>query len=290
MTQPNDAGASVPADAEAPVQDDGGTTVCADGTILCSGACIDPTSDPANCNGCGNPCASGVCGTSLSAPMTSQPAGWAFNGSAVFDSFVSSAALTQGAVALQAGTVLYSNPVAMDGMDATFGFRIGAGGGGRGDGMGFVLEQNGPAAVGASGGGLGMGGLTGFGVELDILDNEACGDSSDDHVGVDDLATCPAQAGMPTSLFEADVTSVLDLGDGQWHQAEVTLSSGAFSLTIDGTPIFSNVALTGVSAGPTYYVGFAGATGNSLTDDGGTGGYRQEVRDVVITFPTPRCL
>ena len=58
---------------------------------------------------------------------------------------------------------------------------------------------------------LGMDGLTGFGVELDIHNNGGCGDGSDDHVGVDSLADCSAMSGLPQSLFSTDVTSTLDL-------------------------------------------------------------------------------
>ena len=37
-------------------------TVCSPGTVLCAGRCVDPTSDPANCGGCGVSCGtSGVC-------------------------------------------------------------------------------------------------------------------------------------------------------------------------------------------------------------------------------------
>ncbi len=286
-TPPDGLDATAPDDASVAVDSQ---IVCTDGGIPCNGACVDPTSDPANCNGCGNACATSTCGTTIAAPMTAMPAGWAFNGTAVFDVSAPSAELTKQGVALQAGTVLYMNPIALDTFDATFGFRIGEGGGGRSDGMGFVLEQNGPSAIGGSGSGLGMAGLTGFGVEFDIFNNGACSDTSADHVGVDELAMCSAQAGMPTSVFEADLTSVVDVGDGEWHQAEIKLDAAALSLSIDGTPTFANVQISGISPGATYYVGFSGATGNSLLADGGFFGFRQEVRDVTITFPTPRCL
>jgi hypothetical protein len=39
-----------------------------------------------------------------------------------------------------------------------------------------------------------------------------------------------------------------------------------------------------------YYFGFAGGTGGLVPADGGSGGYRQEVKNIVVTFPTPRCL
>ena len=58
-----------------------------------------------------------------------------------------------------------------------------------------------------------MTGLTGYGFELDIHDNGTCGDTSDDHVGVDALTLCSASQGTPTSLASQDITATLDLGD-----------------------------------------------------------------------------
>jgi hypothetical protein len=289
---PADGGGILLSDAHAPIDapSDAPPVTCVGTQINCNGACIDPTTDPANCNGCGNVCPSGSCGTTLTAPMTSSPAGWKFNGTAVFNGSVPSGQMTQAGVAGQAGTIVYQTALLMDGMDAKFQFRIGEGGDGRGDGIGFIIEQNGPSAVGAPGGGLGMGGLTGFGVEFDTFDNNVCGDTSDDHVGVDELASCASQSGMPTSFFEADVTSTVDVGDAQWHQAEITLAAGSFSLMLDGQSLFSSVAVTGLSTGPTYYVGFSGGTGEFALADGGTAGNQQEVKDIVITFSTPRCL
>jgi hypothetical protein len=134
-----------------------------------------------------------------------------------------------------------------------------------------------------------MTGLTGFGVELDIYDNAACGDTSDDHVGIDDLSTCTQVAGMPTSLSEVDVSGSVDLADTHWHSADIAIASGSVTVTIDGKAVVADVPLTGFVTGAPYYVGFAGATGGLVLPDGG-GGFRQEVKDVTITFPTPRCL
>ena len=53
--------------------------------------------------------------------------------------------------------------------------------------------------------------------------------------------------------------------------------------------MLSNVPLTGLASGATYYIGFAGGTGGLELPDGG-GGYRQEVKGVLVTFVTPRCL
>jgi hypothetical protein len=221
--------------------------------------------------------------------MSTQPSAWTFNGTAQYDPTQTSAVMTAASVLYQAGSVVYRNPVAFDSFDATFQFRIGFGGGTRSDGMGFMFQTSGPTAVGTYGGELGMAGLTGFGVEMDIFDNGACGDVSGDHVGVDSLALCDAGPGLPQSLFSADVTSLFDLGDGNWHTASVSLGNGALSMVVDGTTVANGVALPGFVANTPSYFGFGGATGGLVLPDG-TGGYRTEVKNVVIAFPSPRCL
>jgi hypothetical protein len=266
--------------------DGGGTD---GGGILCNGACVDPASDPHNCNGCGNTCASGRCGTSIVATMGSAPTAWSFNGSASYSAATPSAELTPIGNALS-GSLVYADPVVVDAFDAQFDFRMGVGGGSRSDGMGFALLQDGPKVVGLTGGGLGMSGLAGYGVELDIWNNATCGDVSADHVGVDALSVCSPTEGTPTSLVSQDVTGVVDLADAQWHTAQITLANGAIGVTVDGHAIVKGQALPNLSPGAAYYFGFTAGTGGLRAADGGPGGYRQEVKNVTITFPTPRCL
>lgn len=55
-----DAG-GVPVGADSSVgRADGASGTCARGLVLCGAACIDPSLDPANCGGCGRPCAAGA--------------------------------------------------------------------------------------------------------------------------------------------------------------------------------------------------------------------------------------
>jgi hypothetical protein len=219
-----------------------------------------------------------------------MPAAWTFNGSAFYNSFAPSAELTPIAN-YQAGTFIYANPIVIDDLDAEFDFRLGLQGGTRGDGIGFMLEGTGPTAVGGTGGGLGMTGLSGYGVEIDLHDNGVCGDTSDDHVGVDDLTVCDTNEGTPTSIYATqDLSAVVDMGDAHWHHASVALTKGAVSVSIDGTQVVTNIPLPGFHAGHAYWLGFAGGTGGLVPVGGGSGGYRQEVRNIAITFPTPRCL
>ncbi len=264
---------------------------CDGGLLPCKGVCVDPRSDPNNCNGCGNVCGTGACGTSIVADMSSAPVGWTFNGIATYDAVAASAVLTPATLS-SAGTAIFAHPVTLDEFTAQFDFRMGFGGGTRCDGMGFMFEQTGPNALGANGSGLGMLDLAGFGVEFDIFDNGLCGDFNDDHVAIDSLAFCNSQLNNPlpeTLAASGDLTSQVDLGDAQWHHAVATLQSGQMSVKIDSVQAIAGAAVPGLQVGSPYYFGFAGGTG-ALVGPDGSGGFRTEVRRVSIVFPTPRCL
>jgi hypothetical protein len=234
-----------------------------------------------NCGACNNVCGTGQCGVALTADLTTPPPDWVFNGSATYDTSSQSAVLTPTSTQGAAGTFIYAHPIQADAFDVTFDFRMGFGGGKRADGMGFMIETAGSDAVGTPGSGLGMTALGGYGVEFDIFDNGACGDSSADHVAIDSLAPCSAV--QPTSLGVVDLTDRIDLGDGEWHTAEVKASGGTFTVSVDGITLLASVALPQFVAGSDYYFGFSGGVGLN-------GGYRSEVRKVQLSFSSARCL
>jgi Bacterial lectin len=282
-----DAGADGPSDAG-----NSEDAACPLAEIICDGSCVDPASDPLNCNGCGNICHTGLCGTAIAADMeTPPPATWLFNGTAVYlEDAGPSAAMTVANSLYQAGTVIYKNLVTVDEFTASFDFRMGYGGGTRNDGMAFMFENTSATSVGTFGESLAVVGLGGYAVEFDINNNFACGDISDDQLGVDSLLNCPDGNPLPTSLFSVDLTTVpIDMADATWHHAAIVLQSGAISVQVDGSPFASGVGLPDFDAGTRYFFGFGGATGGNGLPDGG-GGYQTEVRNVAISFPTPRCL
>jgi hypothetical protein len=265
--------------------------VCATGAC-CDGKCVDTTTDPKNCDGCGNVCATGACGTTIAAPMTTMPdpSQWKFNGSAQYDATMHSGVLVPAAPNVT-GTILYSHPIAVDTFGASFDFRVTSPFMAPYDGMGFMFERTGPTAVGGGSSQLGMGGLDGYGVELDIYDNGRCGDMNANHVGIDWLLSCGADAGtaLPTSLFASAPPGAINIADGNWHTIHASLASGAMLLTFDATSLTANgVALPGFTPGGKYYFGFGAACGGLPPNM--MQGARMEVRNVAITFPKPRCL
>ena len=131
-----------------------------------------------------------------------------------------------------------------------------------------------------------MEGLDGLGVEFDIYNNSKCGDSNANHVGIDMLSNCAS--GQPTSLFASPNLSTLGLNlfDANWHTATISLVGSSMTVTVDSQAAATNVQLTAFTSGTAYYYGFAGAIGGG----GSSLGAQTEVKDVTVTFPTPRCL
>jgi hypothetical protein len=148
-----------------------------------------------------------------------------------------------------------------------------------GEGMAFMIETTGSTAVGNGGGGLGVSGLTGYGFELDTRQS-TCDDPMSDHVGIDGLSPC-STSGPPTALT-VNPSPPVAFADGNWHTCAVDFKNGTVTLSLDGKTAIMSYVISGWQSGQAYYFGFGG--------DSGTKGVTHQVRNVTLTFPTPRCL
>jgi Bacterial lectin len=233
------------------------------------------------------------CGDIIEESFAVMPDDWSFNGVANFSTAAMAAELTPPSSGV-AGTVFRNEPVLVDHFSATFEFRISdppmnMGGGapvfGAGDGLAFALQTNGPNALGDSGGGLGVGSLDGFAVELDTFQNSAprCTEPSFDHVALIDLFPCALDGGdgVPTTIAASDMLADA-LHDSGWHQVAITFDEGTLSVDLDDVSVLSDVALPGFVPGAAMYVGFGAGTGGAFS--------RHHVRQFSMSFPTPRCL
>ncbi len=250
----------------------------ADCNTQASDGCEVSLTDPKNCGTCGNVCASGVCGTSVVASMATQPPDWTYNGNAAWNAADGNARLTDTTPKI-AGTVIYDRPIVTDAFAVGFDFAITPGTQGSADGLAFMIETDGATAVGNAYAGLGVATLHGFGFELDTFNNNACGDASANHVGVDLLPSC-GTGGAPMGLVAKDAP--FTMRDGAFHKCRVTVASGAAAIELDGMPVVSGFALPGFIPGTSYYYGFGGANGG--------GADTHAIKNVSITFPTARCL
>jgi hypothetical protein len=141
----------------------------------------------------------------------------------------------------------------------------------------MMLQTNGANALGNTGGGLAVAGLSGFGVEMDYYNNSECGDDNANHVAIDQLTACGD--GVPTTLTQNDSPG-FTLADGNWHTMNVHVANGAFTVVGDGNTEFSAYPASGWSNG-SYYLGFGGGTGG-LTNN-------QLVRNVSVKFTAGHC-
>ncbi len=241
----------------------------------CDATCVDTANDTNNCGTCGNACGAGYgCGTTFTAFTGTQSANWNANGTATYDAANQAAQLTETATST-AGTWIYAHALVVD--DATFDFDFYAGGGTGADGLAFALETTAPNALGVTGGGFGVAGLAGFGVEFDSYDNAECSDDTANHTAIDALTPCGA--GEPTSLVVNDSPG-FTVADGAWHHVDVHVASGAFSVTTDSIDQFTSYTPAGWTNGK-YWLAFGGGNGGE-TDVHEVRNVERHLRDAAL--------
>jgi len=150
-----------------------------------------------------------------------------------------------------------------------------------------MLETDGTSAPNnfvAAGGGLGMASFDGYGVELDTFNNGQCDNESDNHVAIDSLPgrNCPDGSGLLPVELVANDSLPFALRNSGWHTAAISFNAGVVRVAVDGFSTIGATTLPGWTPGTAYYFGFTGAAGAF--------GDRHEVRNVRMTFPSPRCL
>jgi hypothetical protein len=186
-------------------------------------------------------------GTTLPPPGT----GWRFNGSSTMNG--SQVVLTSTATA-QAGAVLYSTPVATDGMTASF--TLSTTGGTGADGSTLLLldpAKATPTSVGTGGAGLGFAGLEG--VAVSFVTHPESGVDAPNFVGVETSTAGGA------ATFVASTTAVPDLRAAP-RDVVVGIDRTTLTVSIDGVQVLQT---TVPALKPTALVGFSAGTG-SLTD------------------------
>lgn len=131
------------------------------------------------------------------------------------------------------------------------------------DGIGFMLQNQGPEILGSVGGGMGMGGiLPSLGVEFDTYQNKVqSGDPAQDHLAI-------VQDGkLNTGRLDGPNPLSFNLEDGTYHDVILawTSETGTIDVSINGTVYLSksDLNLTELVGGNMAYLGFTSSTGGA---------------------------
>lgn len=163
---------------------------------------------------------------------------------------------------LEAGSAYYSQPVDIRSFVTDFSFQISNAGA---DGFTFVIQANGPNAVGGVGGALGYGydGATNgipnsVAIKFDVFDNEGEGSDS---TGLFVNGSRPLKPSLDLSR------AGIDLRSGDTMQVHLSYDGATLSMTITDGVTYStystsfSVDIPGTVGSSTAYVGFTGGTG-----------------------------
>ena len=180
---------------------------------------------------------------------------WNFEGSANWDAANSWVQLTP-ALTNQAGTAFNTSAtVSGDNVEINFSFYIGDGSGADGISLTALDTTRMAGFVGATGGGIGYGGLPGWSIEVDVYYN-ASDPTTEDHLAF--------VFDGENSVTPAAWVTLPEMEDTGWHEMVVQVLAPRVTVSIDGV-VYLDQDITGHFAFPAY-VGFTAATG-SLTHD-----------------------
>ncbi len=172
--------------------------------------------------------------------------------------------------AAQVGTAWIPMQIPGDVFYARFTAEIGGGDGGEGLAFAFVSETD-PTSVGANNEGLGVGGLAGYAVELDTVNNG--NDSGDDLVAIVQTDWLDDEELQIKELAAGDLGDFQDAGP---IKVEVFVDNGAVTVTLDDVEVVSTTVSDYDLAD--VMVGFTASTG-TLTNE-------HTIDDVYIGCPS----
>ena len=174
------------------------------------------------------------------------------------------------------GSAWYTSPVSVAAdFETRFRFRIFNTTPSTGDGIAFVIQNQGANALGGSGGAIGYDGITsGLAIEFDTVRNTAAvhpvgvDDPDGNHISIQSRGTIPLSADTKYSL--ASTSAIADFSDSVVHDVLVRYSGGTLSIFLDNfdSPVLSYgidlrtyLGLTDGNA----FVGFTAATGANVS-------------------------
>lgn len=159
------------------------------------------------------------------------------------------------------GALWWAAQSIFDRFEVTFGYVITqdplSTGSGPGDGIAFGwVASNAPPALGGTGGGLAMQGLTGFAIAIDTYTNTEFGDQPTPNIALKNTLDM-------TNIASSGV--IANLHDGNVHAVKVRLADGSVTVTVDGNIALGPTVLQGYVPFAGYW-GFGAGTGGAFED------------------------